>query len=213
MHGVKRGIFISFEGVEGSGKTTQAKALVDWLAASKLPHIFVRDPGSTHVGERIRDILLDWESRGMHAKCEVLLFLAARSQLTYEMILPALKEKKIVVTDRFADSTFAYQCYARGLPQRLISVMNRFAAAGLKPDLTFLFDVDSVKRKERGKFTDRMETETEGYHQAVRRAYGTLARRSKKRFRVISGEKPIDVVHGEVIHHVKDILVRKGYRL
>jgi len=213
MHGVKRGIFISFEGVEGSGKTTQAKALVDWLATNKLPHIFVRDPGSTQIGERIRDILLDKESRGMHAKCELLLFLAARSQLTYEKILPALGEKKIVVTDRFADSTFAYQCYARDLPQRLISVINRFAAAGLKPDLTFLVDIDTAKRKERGKFSDRMETETEDYHQKVRQGYKLLAGRSKKRFRVVNGEKAVDVVHGEVVHYVKEILVRKGYKI
>lgn len=213
MHGLKRGVLISFEGVEGSGKTTQAKALVDWLVVSRLPHIFIRDPGSTYIGERIRDILLDKESRGMHAKCEVLLFLAARSQMTYEIILPALREKKIVVTDRFADSTFAYQCHARGLPQRLISVMNRFAAAGLKPDLTFLIDIDTAKRKERGKCTDRMETETDGYHREVRRGYELLAGRSKKRFRVISGEKPVDVVREEVIHHVRDMLVRKGYKL
>ncbi|UCD19239.1 MAG: dTMP kinase, partial [candidate division WOR-3 bacterium] len=166
-----------------------------------------------HIGERIRDILLDNRSRGMHAKCEVLLFLAARSQMTYEIILPALREKKIVVTDRFADSTLAYQCHARGLPQRLISVMNRFAAAGLKPDLTFLIDIDVEKRKERGKFEDRMETEAEGYHRKVRRAYETLAGRSKKRFKVICGEMPINVVHAEVIRYVEDILSRKGYRL
>jgi dTMP kinase len=213
MHGVKRGILISFEGVEGSGKTTQAKALVDWLVTNRLPHIFVRDPGSTRIGERIRDILLDRESRGIHAKCELLLFLAARSQLTYEKILPALREKKIVITDRFADSTFAYQCYARDLPQRLVSVINRFAAAGLKPDLTFLVDIDIDKRRERGKFIDRMETETEGYHQKVRQGYKLLAGRSKKRFRVVDGEKPVDVVHGEVVHHVKEILVRKGYKI
>lgn len=213
MHGVKRGVFISFEGVEGSGKTTQARKLVDWLAASQLPHIFVRDPGSTPVGEKIRNVLLDRESRGMHARCELLLFLAARSQLTHEKILPALRDKKIVVTDRFADSTFAYQSYARDLPRRLTSVFNRFAAAGLQPDLTFLVDIDAAKRKERGKFNDRMETETEVYHQRVRQGYRVIAGRAKKRFRVIDGEKPVDVLHAEVIRHVKEILARKGYKI
>jgi dTMP kinase len=213
MHGAKRGVFISFEGVEGSGKTTQAQALADWLQESEIPYIFVRDPGTTKIGEKIREIILDKEYREMHAKCEVLLFLAARSQLTYEKILPALREKRIVVTDRFSDSTFAYQCYARQLPRRLISIFNRFAAAGMKPDLTFLIDIDTAKRLERGKFKDRMETEAEGYHQRVRQGYRTLAARSKKRFKILDGEKTVDVIHDEVIHYVKELLKRKGYKI
>jgi dTMP kinase len=213
MHGAKRGVFISFEGVEGSGKTTQAQALADWLKENGIPHIFVRDPGTTKIGERIREILLDKEYSEMHAKSEVLLFLAARSQLTYERILPALREKKVVVTDRFSDSTFAYQCYARQLPRRLISVFNRFAAAGLKPDLTFLVDIDTIRRQERGKFNDRMETETEGYHQKVRQGYRALAARAKKRFKILDGEKTVDALHDIVVHYVKELLQRKGYRI
>ncbi len=213
MHGVKRGILISFEGVEGSGKTTQAKALAEWLSASKIPNIFVRDPGSTEIGEKIRGILLDRKNRGMHAKCEVLLFLAARSQLTYEVLLPALKEKKIVITDRFSDSTFAYQCYARGLPLRLVTVFNRFAAAGLKPDLTFLVELEAAKRRERGKYVDRMETEAEGYHQKVQRGFELMAMRARKRYKVLDGERSVDALHQEVVHHVKEILLRKGYKI
>lgn len=212
MHGAKRGVFISFEGVEGSGKTTQAEALVKWLADRKLPHIFVRDPGCTNIGEKIREILLSRDLREMHERCEVLLFLAARSQLTYEKILPALKEKQVVVTDRFSDSTFAYQSYARDLPRRLIAIFNRFAAAGIQPDLTFLVDINASVRKERGKFNDRMETEAEVYHQKVRHAYRLLAARSKKRFRVLDGKKAVSVIHDEVIHHVTELLKRKGYK-
>ncbi len=213
MHGAKRGVFISFEGVEGSGKTTQAEALANWLQENRIPHIFVRDPGTTKIGERIRDILLDKEYREMNAKCEVLLFLAARSQLTYEKILPALREKKVVVTDRFSDSTFAYQCYARQMPRRLISIFNRFAAAGIKPDLTFLVDIDTTKRYERGKFTDRMETETEGYHQRVRRGYRALAARAKKRFKILDGDETVDAIHESVVHYVRELLQRKGYKI
>ena len=213
MHGAKRGVFISFEGVEGSGKTTQARALASWLEQKNIPHIFVRDPGTTKIGEKIREILLDKEYREMHAKSEVLLFLAARSQLTYEKILPALRDKKVVVTDRFSDSTFAYQCYARQLPRRLISIFNRFAAAGLKPDLTFLVDIDTMRRQERGKFNDRMETETEGYHRKVRQGYRALAARAKKRFKILDGEKSVDAIHDIVIHYVKELLQRKGYRI
>ena len=211
MHGVKRGVFISFEGVEGSGKTTQAKALVDWLTENRIPHIFVRDPGSTRIGEKIRDVLLSRDNREMHSKCEVLLFLAARSQLTYEKILPALKEKKVVVTDRFSDSTFAYQSYARDLPRRLITIFDRFAAAGLKPDLTFLVDIDTRKRMERGKFSDRMETEAELYHEMVRKGYRFIAARSKKRCKTLNGEKSVEALHDEVISHVMNVLTRKGY--
>jgi len=213
MHGVKRGLLISFEGVEGSGKTTQAKALADWLVEKKIPHIFVRDPGSTEIGEKVREILLDKQNRDMHAKCEVLLFLAARSQLTYELMLPALKEKKVVITDRFSDSTFAYQCYARGLPLRLIRIFNRFAAAGLRPDLTFLVDIDAAKRRERGKYSDRMETEAELYHQKVQRGFQLMAMRAKKRYRVLDGTRSVDALHREVVHHVEEILVRKGYKI
>jgi dTMP kinase len=212
VHGAKRGVLISFEGVEGSGKTSQAEALIAWLVDKGIPHIFVRDPGCTEIGEKIREILLDKNLRAMHERCEVLLFLAARSQLTYEKILPALEDKKVVVSDRFSDSTFAYQSYARDLPRRMIAILNRFAAAGIKPDMTFLVDIDASVRKERGKFSDRMETEAEAYHQKVRQAYRTLAARSKKRFRVLDGKKSLDVIHEEVIQHVRELLKRKGYK-
>ncbi|UCG92207.1 MAG: dTMP kinase [candidate division WOR-3 bacterium] len=213
MQGVKRGIFITFEGVEGSGKTTQAEALVEWLQEKKVPHIFVREPGGTRIGEKIREILLALEHREMHPTCEVLLFLAARSQLSYERILPAIQGKKVVVSDRFADSTYAYQTHARSLPERLMAVFNRFATAGIKPDLTFIVDVDVTKGRERGTVYDRMETEGEQYHQKVRDGYMRLARRAKKRIKVLDGEKSIDALRSEVIHYVQEFLTRKGYAL
>ncbi len=213
MSGVSRGVFISFEGVEGSGKTTQAEALVDWLSRERISHIFVREPGGTVVGEAIRKILLNPEYSKMHRKCEVLLFLAARSQLTYEKILPSIQQKKVVVSDRFADSTFAYQVYARNLPQRLISVFNRFATAGIKPDLTFLVDIDITKGRERGVFDDRMEKEDMMYHRKVREGYLRLARRSKKRVKILDGIKSVDVLRDEIIDYVKKFLIRKGYTL
>ncbi|HEC79592.1 MAG TPA: dTMP kinase [candidate division WOR-3 bacterium] len=213
MHGVKRGVFISFEGVEGSGKTTQAEALSGWLSEKNIPHIFVREPGGTAVGEALRKILLNPAYREMHPKCELFLFLAARSQLTYEKILPAISAKKVVVADRFFDSTFAYQIYARNLPRRLVSIFNRFATAGIKPDLTFLFDIDVTKGRERGVFDDRMETEDVAYHQKVRKGYLKLAHRAKKRIKLLNGEKSIEQLKNEVIDYVKELLVRKGYLL
>lgn len=213
MKGVRRGVLISFEGVEGSGKTTQAQALVEWLLHKNISHIFVREPGGTVVGEAIREILLNPKFREMHKKCEVLLFLAARSQVTYEKILPSIQQKKVVVSDRFADSTFAYQVYARHLPQRLISVFNRFATAGIMPDLTFLVDIDISKGRERGVFDDRMETEDTGYHERVHEGYVRLARKAKKRIKILDGEKSVDALRQEVIKHTKKILIRKGYKL
>lgn len=208
-----RGLFISFEGVEGCGKTTQADALVDWLKGKDIPVVYIRDPGGTDIGEAVRTILLDPEFRTMHAKCEVLLFLASRSQLTYEKIIPALSKRQIVVTDRYADSTLVYQAYARDLPGRLIAVFNRFATAGLKPDLTFLVDIDIARGRARGVFDDRMERESLLYHERVREGYLRLARKAKKRIKVLDGEKEVRSLNQEVIAHVKTIMARKGYTL
>jgi dTMP kinase len=213
MHGVRRGVLISFEGVEGSGKTTQAKGLVDWLCEREIPHIFVREPGGTTVGEVIRSILLNPEHKEMHQKCEVLLFLAARSQLTYEKILPAIQQKKVVVADRFYDSTYAYQVCGRDLSPRLISVFNRFATAGIRPDLTFLVDLDIAKGRVRGVFDDRMETAGKTYHQKVREGYLKLAHRAKKRIKILNGEKLLDDLKREVVDYTKAFLIRKGYKL
>lgn len=213
MHGVRRGVLITFEGVEGSGKTTQAKNLVGWLSEKKISHIFVREPGGTMVGEAVRNILLNPAYKEMHDKCELLLFLAARSQLTYERLIPAIQQRQVIVADRFYDSTYAYQVYGRNLPQRLISVFNRFATAGLKPDLTFLFDLDIAKGRTRGIFTDRMETEGKTYHQKVREGYLRLAHRAKKRIKILDGEKDLDSLRCEVIEYTKALLMRKGYKL
>ncbi len=208
----KRGLFITFEGVEGSGKTTQAKALAEWFEQNGFSCVLVRDPGTTITGEKIREILLN-PANSIHPKCEVLLFLAARSQLVYEKILPALREKKIVISDRFADSTYAYQVFARNLPERLIAIFNRFASAGLKPDLTFLVDIDIPMGQARGKCVDRMEKESSAYHNDVRQGYLKLARRARKRIKILDGKKSVDELRKEVIEYVKNLLVRKGYKI
>lgn len=212
MPGVKHGVLISFEGVEGSGKTTQAQALASWLKSAGLDFIFVRDPGTTPVSEKIRQILLD-PGQKINPHCELLLFLAARSQLTREIIQPALSARQIVVADRFSDSTMAYQAFGRNLPLRLVAIFNRFAAAGIKPDLTFLVDFDAGNRHARGKDRDRMEQEDEEYHYRVRQGYLRLARRAKKRFRVLDGSRSVDEISREVIMWTKAFLVNKGYQL
>jgi dTMP kinase len=129
------------------------------------------------------------------------------------MILPALRDRKIVITDRFADSTFAYQVCGRGLPPRLIAIFNRFATSGLYPDLTFLVDFDARKRRERGKTRDRMETESDTYHDRVRHGFLKLARRARKRVKVLDGEKPVADLTREIAGQVKNLLLNKGYKL
>lgn len=210
---MQRGLFISFEGVEGCGKTTQAEALVTWLRQNSISTVSVRDPGGNDISEAIRAILLNPQHRVMHARCEVLLFLAARSQLTYEKIMPALKKKQVVVTDRYFDSTLVYQAYARHLPERLISIFNRFATGGLKPDVTFLVDIDIQKGRNRGACDDRMEREALEYHERVRKGFLHRAHRAKKRIVILDGEKDVSTLNQEVITHVKKILVRKGYNI
>lgn len=213
MSGVKRGVFITFEGVEGSGKSTQARLLADWLKKRNIAHLMVRDPGGTDVSEAIRKILLDRRFRILHKKCEVLLFLAARCQLVYETILPALAAKKVVVSDRFFDSTLAYQVYGRDMPARLVSIMNRFASAGIKPDITFLVDCDVSKARLRGTFDDRMESEAIDYHEAVRNAYLLIAHRARKRVKVIDGERAVDEIGHEIAAITRELLIRKGYEI
>ncbi len=213
MPGIKRGVLISFEGVEGSGKTTQARALVDYLENKGAPFLFVRDPGSTEIGESIRQVLLNPEYKIMNPRCELFLFLAARAQLVYEKILPALNDKKIVVADRFSDSTLAYQVYGHNLPKRLISIFNRFASAGLKPDLTFLVDIDVLKGRSRGKINDRIEGLNRIYHEKVRRAYLRLAHRARGRIKVLNGERSVEELKTEVIGYVNEFLCKKGYKL
>lgn len=211
MPGLKRGLLITFEGAEGSGKSTQAQNAVEWFEERRIPHLFVREPGSTDTGELIRKFLLD-PARAIHPRSEVLLFLAARSELVYTRILPALAQKKIVVADRFSDSTIAYQVYGRSLPGRLVRIMNRFASAGLKPDLTLLVDADAAIRHERGKTIDRMEKETDEYHCRVRQGYLAIARKAKKRVKVVDGSKSRDEVRDEVINILRAFLKRKGYQ-
>ncbi len=213
MHGPKRGVFITFEGVEGSGKSTQARLLADRLKEDRIACTLVRDPGGTDIGEALRGILLNREFKVMHRKCEVLLFIAARGQLVYEKVMPALVARKVVISDRFFDSTFAYQVSGRDLPARLVSIMNRFATAGIKPDLTFLVDCDVTRARMRGTFDDRMESENIKYHEDVRSAYLTIAKRAKKRVKVINGERTVDEISREITDIAREFLVRKGYRL
>jgi len=211
---MKRGVFITFEGIEGSGKSTQARLLLDWLVLHKMPCIMTREPGGTEVGEAIRSILLNPAYRRLSAKTELLLMLAARAQLTSEVVLPAIGDGKIVISDRFSDSTFAYQVSGRDLPLRPTMLFNRFATCGLKPDLTFLVDIPVEKGLGRAKQqgADRFEAEDVSYHQKVRQGYLRLAKRARGRIKLLDGNQAIDEIQGTIRERTEALLLKRGYK-
>jgi dTMP kinase len=182
----RRGVFITFEGPEKSGKSTQAKLLSDYLESLGHKTIFVREPGSTKIGEKIRQILLDNDNDEMGLLTEMLLYSAARAQLIEEVIEPALDKGTVVLCDRFADSTLAYQGYGGGLGLNLIKQAGRVATGGIKPDLTLLLDFwQSAQHLKNQQEPDRIESRPEAYHERVRKGYFALARQEPGRIKVV----------------------------
>lgn len=210
-----RGKFITFEGSEGSGKTTQARRLLVRLEQRGIPVLYAREPGGTPTGEAIREILqYDKAGEPICAETEVLLFAASRAQLVRHVILPALDQGRFVVCDRFADSTTAYQGFGRGLPVEQMLAINQFAISGAVPDLTLLLDVDIsvglerlARRHEATASTwDRIEREQRDFHERVRQGYLELARRWPERFRVVDANQEIGVVEEAVWVYVRRLL-------
>ena len=207
-----RGVLIAFEGIEGSGKTTQAQLLYNFLKEKSIPCIFTQEPGGTEIGKQIRKILLDTKNNKMHAKTELLLYLANRCQHVYEMIMPELKKGSVIITDRFSDSSLAYQGKARDLSFKVVSRLNKFACFGLKPDMVILIDVTVQVGLERTKekILDRLEQEAIKFHEQVREGYLQLAKKAAKRIRVFDGTKPIETLHEEINKFTVDFLQKKG---
>lgn len=193
-------LFVSFEGPEGAGKTTQVRLLAEALAVRGFQVVRVREPGGTALGERIRDVLLGTFGIAIDRHAEVLLFCAARAQLVSEIVRPALAEGQTVLADRFTDSTQAYQGIGRGLDsQRLRDVLS-FAAGDLSPDLTILLDLPAevglARKRDEVAEWDRMERESGNYHERVRQAYLTLAAAEPGRWRVLDARRPAaDLAH------------------
>jgi len=194
----RRGILITFEGIDGSGKTTQLKLTVGFLREHGLPLLILREPGSTPIAEHIRKILLGRQNN-MSPASELLLYLAARADLVRNVIAPALNRGVIVLCDRFYDSTTAYQGYGRGLDISLIERLNSLAVGKTRPDLTFLVDVDyPTSLKRRKKESDRLESESKKFFNRVRRGFLAIAEKEKKRIVVLDGKKPAEDIFAEV---------------
>ncbi|MFN3476357.1 MAG: dTMP kinase [Candidatus Methylomirabilales bacterium] len=205
------GLLITFEGVEGSGKSTQLAALSRRLKEMGLEVVETKEPGGTRIGEQIRRILLERREGGMSGATELFLYLASRAQLVEEVIQPALSARRIVLSDRFADSSVAYQGYGRSLPLDLIEQLNRFATQGIVPHLTLLLDLApevGLARiaKEKGRGLDRLEGEEIAFHRRVREGYLRLAEREPRRIKVIAADKDEAVVEEEVWDHLKPLL-------
>jgi dTMP kinase len=193
-------LFITFEGPDGSGKTTQARLLAEYLQARAHAVIYTREPGGTEISEQIRDVILSPRNRAMQNQAEVLLFSAARAQIVAELIRPALAANKIVICDRYYDSTLAYQGYGLGLDLDALRAITRFATGGLAPDLTFYVDVPAevgLARRQRGE-TNRLDQKDVAYHTRVRNGYLELARAEPQRFVIVDGTRAIDLVQQDI---------------
>ena len=203
-------MFITFEGLDSSGKTTQANLLVDHLKTVGREVIFLREPGGTSVSEKIRQILLDRQHQEMNQRTELFLFSAARAQLVGQIIYPALRGGKVVICDRFYDSTTAYQGYGRGLNLNDIDVINRFATSGTTPDLTLFVDVelDEVARRRRasGIADDRMESSGHMFYQRVREGYLAVAAQEPHRIFQVNGMRPVEEIHNQIWNIVQQRL-------
>ena len=194
-------MFITFEGIEGCGKSTQAQMLKDFLIKEGKSVFLTREPGGPKISEDIRDILLSVNNKEMLPQTEVLLYMASRSQHTGEWIIPELEKGKIVISDRYYDSTFAYQGAARKIDGKLIDTIRRYATFGLVPDLTFLVDLPEEIGLSRilKKDADRLEQESMEFHKRVREGFLEIAKKEPERFVVLDGNKSIDEIHNDVI--------------
>lgn len=200
------GLFVTFEGIDRSGKTTQARLLCEALGAEALG---VREPGGTPAGERVRDLLKD-AAVPLGPEAEALLFAAARAELVERVIRPALEDGRVVVSDRFLDSSLAYQGGARGLGMDEVEAINRLATGALVPDLTFLLEIDAETAARRAGERDRFEDEGAALQQAVLEAYERLVAADPARWRRVDATRSPELVHADVLAEVE--AARSGAR-
>ncbi len=214
MKSKKRGLFITFEGPEGSGKSTQLALLAQWLRDQGYEVLTTREPGGTRIGETIRSLLHDIRFTEMHPRAEILLYSASRAQLVEEVIRPALEAGKVVLCDRYADSTYAYQGYGRGLSLDQLREITDFATGGLRPDLTLYLDLVpeiGLARKVAGKTEmNRLDRERIDFHRRVRAGYLELAGEEPERWRIIAAEESVEAVQAAIRALVAEKLDQLG---
>lgn len=196
-----KGIFISFEGIEGTGKSTQTRLLSKYLRGKGFSVTQTEEPGGTIISLKIRELLLSLDSRGMDAVTELLLYNASRVQHIKEVIIPALKKGNIVITDRFSDSTVAYQGYGRGIDLKLIDSLDMISTGRLRPDFTILLDIDvetGLRRNRRINKSDRLELEDIFFHEKVRKGFINIAAEEPERVKLVDSSGKIEEVHEKI---------------
>jgi dTMP kinase len=213
-----KGWFVTFEGIEGSGKSTQIVLLADYLKSLGKRVVLTREPGGTPIGDQVRKILLDPANTGLDHKAELLLYAAGRAQHLHDVILPALADGAIVLCDRFSDATLAYQGYGRGLDIELIRALDQLVTAGMLPELTILLDIDAATGVARAHGRNavhgleaeaRFENEEIAFHERVRQGYLTLARESPDRIRVLDGSGSPEAVQTVIRKTCDGVLVAR----
>lgn len=204
-----KGIFISLEGIEGTGKTTQARLLSEYLIKKGCDTVLTEEPGGTAIGRRIREVVLSIAHAEMHCITELLLYNASRCQHIKEVITPALNAGKVVITDRFTDSTHAYQGIGRGINTDFIFWLDKFVTGGLRPALTLLLDIDvetGLKRNRGASKIDRLELEDLEFHKSVRTGFHAIAAKEPTRIKVIDASGSIDDIHAKIVEAVEAFL-------
>ncbi|GBD98164.1 thymidylate kinase [bacterium BMS3Abin07] len=211
---IKKGIFITFEGIEGSGKSTQTGLFCKLLEREGVDFVKTAEPGGTPIGEKIRNILLSVEHTHMTSKTELLLYAASRAQHVEKVIRPALEKGQVVVCDRFSDSTLAYQGYGRGINRDLIMRLNNVCTDGIMPDLTFLLDMDveaGLARNRSANKVDRLELEGVEFHRKVREGYLAIAGDDSGRVRLIDSSGGIEEVSSVIKDEFMNFLMTGNY--
>lgn len=206
-----RPLFISLDGLDGTGKTTQCRLLVEWLCKLNLPVTACADPGGTPLGEKLRELLLFGREHGITLRAEAMLFMASRSQLVSEVIMPALDRGEVVISDRFLISNVVYQGHAGGLDPDELWTVGRIATAGLEPDLTLILDLpieEALARKARGSGAlDRMESRDLEFHRAVKRGFLFEAGRRPVKYRIIDASADLQTVQASLRREIRRLLV------
>ena len=207
-----KGIFISLEGIEGTGKTTQGRLLADYLRGKGIAVTRTEEPGGTPISLKIREILLSPESGEMAPVTELLLYNAARVQHLREIISPALERGDVVITDRFSDSTVAYQGYGRGIALELIDSLDLIATQRTRPEITLLLDIDvetGLRRNRRVNKRDRLELEDVSFHEKVRKGFIGLAAKDTHRIKVIDASGDVETVHKNIVAVIEDFFSKR----
>jgi len=197
------GVFVVFEGGEGAGKSTQSALLDSWLRAEGYSVLLTREPGGTDVGAALRTILLDHATGNLSPRAEALMYAADKAEHVDTMILPALDAGRVVISDRYVDSTLAYQGAGRAIPQRELEDVARWATSALRPHLTVLLDVDPTLGLSRLDSPDRLESEPVEFHQRVREHFGQLAAADTDHYLVLDGRAPVADLHTAIVERLK----------